>query len=275
MNFPYLFQKNSGPPTNRMGLITDTKQMFHFATKNGIIAESKDNGRIMYFDLDDAAELVSEEQFELPSGDIFFKNGLTNDYRRGNILYLKSYQCRLATYRRGYKCQENADKRALFKPCFAYLNHMEWGIICDNEVDAACEALRLERTYISPEDKKILYHPEQDMRNCVSDYEKYLMGEYTSLGLLRAVLQNIAYNPFLMIRYGLCELSKELGVLITPFRLDKQGFIVNDYGVRYSELAEYYIRGQLCRKELVNQKYIKSITDLSAYSENLPQSLNE
>lgn len=154
--------------------IRDANNIIFKICENGIIAESKDNGRIMYFDLDDAAELVSEEQFELPSGNIFFKNGLTNDYRRGNILYLKSYQCRLATYRRGYKCQENADKRALFKPCFAYLNHMEWGIACDNEVDAACEALRLERTYISPEDKKILYHPEQDMRNCVSDYEKYL-----------------------------------------------------------------------------------------------------
>ena len=133
--------------------------------------------------------------------------------------------------------------RCDFRVCIWYFGnvygkrHYTDGRHCDNEVEAVCEAYKIEQS-ATGSDNQYLFNPIYFHRNQKHLLEQYIKGEITELGLIRQTLAYTAKNPVLILRYNLVDACRKYCVKISPFSLDEEGYMVNFNGTRYSDLAK-------------------------------------
>ena len=172
----------------------------------------------------------------------------------------------LNKYCRGYSSHLNEDhKHDVFTVAMCYKGSLYKGKICETEIEAACERFRLETESVHEDDWKYLFNIKNNHLNQGWEFEKFIRGEITQLGLLRKTLEMVARNPYLVIRFNLSDLCRSMCINIQSFMVDERGYIVNHYGVSYSALADFYASGLLSGEEIFNQYAVKSLEDLINY----------
>lgn len=180
-------------------------------------------------------------------------DGLSINRLPGNLVKISDNQRRLLQYSRGYMIHGHLDSgRCKFLPKIWYKGRCYFGRPCDNEPEAICEAYMLEHG-IAGDDEQYLFNPIFSHRLHQDSLEKYVRGEITELGLQRDILDGLVHNPFLILRYNLIDLCRKFCIYIYPFELDAEGFMINENGTRYSELAERAMNGALSKKEMYLQ----------------------
>lgn len=101
-----------------------------------------------------------------------------------------------------------------------------------------------------------MFNPINFHRNHRYLLEKYVRDEITELGLQRDILADLAFNPFLILRYNLVDLCRKYCIYISPFKLDSEGYMINLSGTRYSDLAGKYIDGVLTKEQIATQSIL-------------------
>lgn len=117
---------------------------------------------------------------------------------------------------------------------------------------------------VDNKNKKYLYNPALNHINHREELERYIRGEITEEGLYVSVLMDVAQNPVLIILYGLISDCKRYGISVAEFQFDDEGFMVNKYGVRHRQLADYYCRGWLTKECFKSQKEIRSFEEIKS-----------
>ena len=95
-----------------------------------------------------------------------------------------------------------------------YWGKCYYGRPCDNEPEAICETYELEQR-VSSTDRIYLFNPINFHRNHRYLLEKYVRDEITELGLQRDILADLAFNPFLILRYNLVDLCRKYCIYIS------------------------------------------------------------
>lgn len=191
------------------------------------------------------------------SENIDIVDGLECNRMIDNIRKVRGYQKVLNVFRLGYvvKKEKLNTGRCGFNPVFWYKGKCHTGRLCDNEVEAICEAYILENL-TAREDSEYLFNPLKSHKNHKTLLEAYIRGELTEEGFEREILKDIANNPFLILRYGLLDLCEKYAISVAPFKLDEQGYMINLKGIRYAHLASKYVNGVLNKAEIYSQSIL-------------------
>lgn len=138
-------------------------------------------------------------------------------------------------YQMGYITQPSNSgcDRLKFIPAVKIGSRYYQGRVTDNEPEAVMEASLVEKRYASSS----VFNPVTHREGYEDLIESYIKGRLTPAGVMTSILTDVASNPFLVLRYNLVDLCRKYCIEIAPFRLDKYGYMVNDFGTRYSDLA--------------------------------------
>ena len=136
-------------------------------------------------------------------------------------------------YQMGYSIQPSDSIRLDFIPTIKINNTLYKGRVTDNEAEAVMEANLVEQRYKS----NYSFNPITYREGYEYLIEAYIKGSLTPEGVMHSILTDVASNPFLVLRYNLVALCRKYCIEIAPFRLDKYGYMVDDFGTRFSDLA--------------------------------------
>lgn len=287
LGYSYNDLYNSGKHDFEEISLKDGKQTV-LVCENGLICHDMEFNITRYFSLRDLDDIVRRGYFHTDIAvcarktlNLHFREDIAEhiDGFRDNML---AENLRIATvgqnalnkYGKGYVSRSRKEyKHDSFKVIFIYRGKLFEGRKCDNEIAAACERYKLENEVVSDEDRAFLYNVKNNHLNLRSEVEQYIKGEITLLGLQKKTLELVACNPFLVFRYNLAEECRKFCINIEPFKMSEDGYIINQYGVSFSQLADYYAKGLLTREEILNQGNIKSIECLTHFKDMQEQEI--
>ena len=132
----------------------------------------------------------------------------------------------------------------------------------DNEPEAAFSCYNQNKKTLVGIEEEYIFNPLLNHINQRDALESYIRGELTKGDLLLETLEDVANNPFLILKYNLMQLCEDNKMSVAGFQINDNGLMVNKYGVSYSVLADYYYKGKLTRDEIRNQENISSLETL-------------
>lgn len=282
-NLGYTYQDlyNSGKHSFEEISLRDGKQRV-LICENGLICNDTEFNVTRYFSLRDLDDIQRRGYFHTDITtsarrvlNIHYKediaehiDGFRDNLLAENLRIATAGQNSLNKYCKGFtsRCRKGG-KQDSFKVTFVYKGRMFEGRKCNNEVAAACERYKLENESVTDEDRMFLYNVKNNHLNLRDELEQYIRGEITALGLQKKTLELVACNPFLIFRYNLAEECRKFCINIETFQMNENGYMTNQYGVSFSQLAGYYTKGLLTREEILNQGNIKNIEELTYYKE--------
>jgi hypothetical protein len=132
----------------------------------------------------------------------------------------------------------------------------------DNEPEAAFSCYSQNNKTSVGIEEEYIFNPVLNHVNQLDALDRYIKGELTKRDLLLETLEDVARNPFLILKYNLMQLCEDNKVSVAGFQINNNGLMVNQYNVSYSVMADYYFKGKLTRDEIRNQENISSLETL-------------
>lgn len=274
INCPYTVNDFCGVPCNKpneiITLCNNTQIVEVY--KNGLIARDLPSDSTYYFSPEDLGYFIKIDGLNLDIRNAYIRH-YGNPHRRMYISQIDGLEANRMKenfrevpykwldknkYNRGYCISGYRSKDG--KGRFTFTLCGVRGRDTDTEAEACTERYVIEQKLGGGD---CLFNPAYNHINQRYLLERYIRGEITSLDLVRDTLTDVAQNPYLILRYHLEELCRQLCVVIEPFKLDRGGMIVNQNGVSFSALAELYFKGMLTQKEIYRQGILKDISELS------------
>lgn len=91
-----------------------------------------------------------------------------------------------------------------------------------------------------------VYNFLDDYRCCQEWYFAYMTGLISYNDFIRYRLKELAHNPAIIFRFGLEDLCKKYDIEIAYYTDDKDGYLVDEKGYRYTDMKKYFIN-PLCK----------------------------